>query len=121
MKTLIIDDDEIVRKQLAQVLHNMGYQTIQSGNGRHAWETLWENKDITLIVTDVMMPDMDGRELLQLIRGNSLFKELPVVVLSGVASEDIIGTMLSLGHCAYCSKPIDSKAFKDCVAHVLEK
>lgn len=107
MKVLVIDDDAIGRRMVTAAIQKMGYVTIQSGNGRHAWETIYENPDIRLVVTDMLMPDMDGKELVQLIRLHDEAVPLPVVILSGVVSEEDVQELLDLGHCTFIPKPID--------------
>lgn len=119
-KTLIIDDDITTRKVLGDAIEDLGMCAVQSGNGRHGWETLWENPDISLVVTDMMMPDMDGEELIRLIRGNSAFNRIPIVIVSGVANPKTIEELVRLGPCVFCEKPIDLAYFKHEVKKLLE-
>jgi len=119
MKVLIIDDDSLARKILVKALEKMGHVTIQSGNGKHAWETIYENDDIGLVVTDLMMPDMDGRELLQILRGNQAFASLPVLMVSGVVGEEALQGVMHLGHCRFCPKPLDLESLKKKVNELL--
>ena len=112
VKVLVIDDDILTRKVLSSMVEKLGYCVIQSGNGKHAWETLWENPDIALVVTDMMMPDMDGGELAQVIRGNQAFHELPIILVSGVVEMKEIDAIIKLGGCSFCKKPVASDEFK---------
>ena len=112
MKILVIDDDPLARKIVSSVVEKMGHISIQSSNGRHAWETLWDNSDIGLLVTDMMMPDMDGRELMHIVRGNQAFLELPVIILSGVVDEEEVEDLLKLGHCVFCRKPVKAEILR---------
>lgn len=109
---MVIDDDVTTRKILTNALTNLGHWTIESANGRHAWETLWENQDIGLVVTDMFMPDMDGGELTQLIRGNSTFEGLPIIIVSGVLEPSDVQPFLRFQRCAFLQKPIDIAQFK---------
>lgn len=118
-KILIIDDDIISRKMLATTVEKMGFITIQSSNGRHGWETLFENPDITLVITDMMMPDMDGKELLHILRGNESYANLPVILISGVASESEISTLLGLGPTRFLAKPLNIKRLAEMVHEIL--
>lgn len=119
MKTLVIDDDVIGRKILVKALESLGHWVIQSGNGRHGWETLWENQDTALVVTDMLMPDMDGGELTRLIRGNSLFEDLPIVIISGVVAESELDNLIKLPKVSFLPKPIDISKFKSSVSGLL--
>ena len=114
-KVLVIDDDVITRKMLVKSVEKLGYFVIQSSNGRHGWETLWENPDIGLVITDMMMPDMDGREFMKVVRGNQIFESLPVLIVSGVSSEADVADLLALGHACFCKKPLNNAELKESV------
>lgn len=118
-KALVIDDDLVTRMILVQQIEALGFMAIQSSNGRHGWETLWENQDVCLIVTDLVMPDMDGRELLKIIRGNESFKELPVIICSGVARGEEVQDLLALGHACFCAKPLDGRKLSELISQVM--
>lgn len=120
-KVLVIDDDVIARKIVCRNLEACGYTVIQSSNGKHGWETLWENRDIQLVVTDMMMPDMDGAELLRTLRGNMEFEELPVVLVSGVASAADVTPLLEMGPTVFCSKPLNPTELRNKVEHLLDE
>jgi CheY-like chemotaxis protein len=121
MKALVIDDDQVARKILAAALEKNGWSVIQSGNGKHGWETLWENQDIAMIVSDLAMPDMDGRELVQLIRGNQAFDNLAIVIVSGVIKQENAQDLLEFPHCRFCRKPVSLDVFKQTVAILMEE
>jgi CheY-like chemotaxis protein len=119
-KVLVIDDDRITRRMISKLVEGLGCITIQSGNGKHAWETLWENPDVQLIVTDMMMPDMDGRELVQIIRGNQDYRELPILIVSGVLDTKDVEDLLAFGHCRFCRKPLEPGELKGSVSALLK-
>lgn len=95
-KILLIDDDRSSRLVLKHLLEKMGFIVIQSANGRHGWETLSENNDIGFIITDMMMPDMDGRELIQLIRKDEDQQKVPVIIISGCFNPEDIKPILDI-------------------------
>ena len=119
MKTLIIDDDMTTRTLLVRAMESLGHWAVQSGNGRHGWETLWENRDTGLVVTDMIMPDMDGGELTQLIRGNAVFESLPIIIISGVLDESEVASLLEYPKCKFLSKPVNLDEFKALVRELL--
>ena len=106
---LVIDDDKVSRKVVTRCLERLGLQTIECENGRQGWETLWERNDINLVITDMVMPDMDGRELVHLIRAQDEVKDLPVIMISGIlSSEDIEPIMkISPTNTFFLSKPLN--------------
>jgi DNA-binding response OmpR family regulator len=118
-KVLVIEDDVVARSMIAKLVESLGYVAIQSCDGRQGWETLWENRDIALVITDMMMPDMDGRELIQILRGNEAFSSLPVVIVSGVLSEAEVKPLVDLGHCTFCPKPINPSELKARIGEML--
>jgi len=77
---LIADDDEDIREALAHVLEDQGYQVEQAINGLRALKIL-RTKTIDLLITDLLMPDMDGLELVNHIKNDH--SELPFILISG--------------------------------------
>ena len=121
-KILIIDDDKINRQILARAVEKMGLIVIQSANGKHGWETLSENEDISCVITDMVMPDMDGRELVYLIRYNEKFKDIPVLIISGVFSSEELDPILQISprNTFFLAKPIDIAALKKSVSELTQ-
>ena len=85
-KILVVDDTTLDRESLARLLEYEGFQTIRASNGKEGWATLY-NETPDLILLDLMMPAMDGITFLQQLRKSPLWKDLPVIVLTG-ASDD---------------------------------
>ena len=86
---LIVDDSELTRAMICDVLHGHGHRTIEAGNGREALERLVHDS-VDLILLDLDMPTMSGFEFLQTRQGDPELGEVPVVVFSSRgASEDL--------------------------------
>lgn len=81
MKILLVDDDEIFRTLLSEVLEEAGFEISAHENGRLAWEAL-QAEGADIVVSDVNMPEMGGYELLQLIREDARFANIPVVMMA---------------------------------------
>ncbi|MBI9076746.1 MAG: response regulator [Desulfatibacillum sp.] len=105
-KILIAEDDLITRKVLYKIVEGMGHSVIMSPNGRHAWETLETNSDIAMLITDVMMPEMDGRELIELVRGKEEYQNLPIIIISAVVGPKAVANLLKMGATLFLSKPL---------------
>lgn len=88
MKVLIVDDQEIDRELVKRMISD--YETIEEPSGTTAWRRLLEDKEITLLISDILIPDMDGRELVHLIRHNEDLCDLPVILISGGFSDGMI-------------------------------
>lgn len=90
MKILIADDDPIFISLVGDILADEGEEVLPAENGKIAWERLQaEGADVAVL--DVNMPEMDGAELLKLIREDARFKKLPVLLLAtGFMVSDLV-------------------------------
>ncbi len=107
-KILFIDDDESITFSSAKYLTRMGYSIILANNGDHGLRLVKENSsEISLIITDVMMPIMDGIELCRTIKLDSDLKNIPVLIISSLTdiSDKFIG--YDAGAEDYLTKPFD--------------
>ncbi|VGO22297.1 response regulator [Pontiella sulfatireligans] len=77
---LIIDDDPVIQKLFSQFLAGKGYQTAQAANGKEGLR-LMEERTPDLVITDILMPEMDGLEILMAIRSQR--GDIPVIAISG--------------------------------------
>ena len=80
MKILLVDDDDIFRMLLSEVLEGEGFEISAQENGQLAWEHL-QAEGADIVVSDVNMPEMGGMELLKLIREDARFAAIPVVMM----------------------------------------
>lgn len=103
---LIVDDDATVRKILCRMLTNSGYRISEAASGKDALKVLDANQ-ITLILLDIVMPEMNGIDVLKTIRKSYTVSELPVVMVSIKDNRDDVTRALSLGANDYVIKPID--------------
>ncbi len=106
IRILIVEDDEINRKLLTNILNTIGFNNIiQAQNGKIGWETLQKNS-VDLIITDWMMPEMDGLDLLKNIReSESNLKKLPVLMITALGKQDDIMKAAKLDVNGYIVKP----------------
>ena len=90
---LVVDDQEIVRRALATELEDAGFDVVEAGDGKDAWEC-FQQREPALVVTDVAMPRSDGLELLGRIRGES---DVPVIVFTAYGTVDAAVSALKSG------------------------
>ncbi len=117
MKTiLIVDDEAVIRDLCGRALK--GYDVVQAGNGQDAL-TLFDKGDIDVVLTDVMMPGMDGIELLKKIKQKE--PTVVVIVMTGFAEKDVILSALKADADDFVSKPLNLLQLKTAIDKALVK
>lgn len=106
IKIMVVDDEERMRKLVKDYLTIKGYEVIEAADGKEAVDVFLQNKDIALILLDVMMPNMDGWETLKIIRE---YSTVPVVMLTARAEEKDELQGFNLGVDEYITKPFSPK------------
>ncbi|MFO0664705.1 MAG: PAS domain S-box protein [Polyangiaceae bacterium] len=101
---LVVDDDAVSRHVLCQALSALGVPVIAADTGAHALAEM-RKECPSLILLDVVMPDIDGYELLATIRGDAVLSEVPVIVLTAVDAEDEIARAFEAGADDFVRKP----------------
>ena len=82
IKILVVDDESRMRKLVHDFLAREGYEVLEAGDGEEALDIFYKDKDIALIILDVMMPKMDGWQVCREIRVNS---KVPIIMLTAVS------------------------------------
>ena len=106
LKILVVDDEARMRKLVRDFLTNKRFAVIEAGDGEEAVDTFFAQKDIALVLLDVMMPKMDGWEVLKTIRK---YSRVPVIMLTARSEERDELQGFSLGVDEYISKPFSPK------------
>jgi len=106
-KVLIVDDDIRNIYSLTNVLEDEGMVCITAENGREAISKLNDNQDISIILMDIMMPEMDGYEATKEIRRDNKYSKLPIVALTAKAMKGDKEKCLEAGMSDYASKPVN--------------
>jgi CheY-like chemotaxis protein len=107
-KVLIIDDDVRNIFALSTVLGIHGMLTIHAENGKDGIAALEEHPEIEAVLTDIMMPEMDGYETMQVIRNIPQFAKLPIIALTAKAMKGDREKCIEAGASDYISKPVDT-------------
>lgn len=105
MKILIVDDDKLVLKAIAHNLNVEGYDTSTAEDGFQALDII-QKEEIDLIITDVMMPNVSGLALLNLLK-QFYYSNTPVILISTLDKGDFVLRSLGLGAIDFITKPID--------------
>ena len=104
---LIVDDDEKLSKMLAFLFMAKGFKVESANSGPAAFEVLERIKP-SIVILDIMMPVMDGFEVCEKVKGDPILKDIPVIILSALSSEQNREKSVSLGAYAYFEKPFKS-------------
>ena len=114
---LVADDSPFIRNTLCSALRSAGYSVIEAENGAEAWDVIQQrlalckqdgslfNSHISMLITDVEMPQMDGLHLTSLVRKEETLKDLPLAIFSSLASEDNKRKWIGLGANQILTKP----------------
>jgi CheY-like chemotaxis protein len=106
-KILVVDDDMRNVFALSKVLKEKGMEIIKAENGRMALDVLEKNKQVDLVLMDIMMPEMDGYEAMREIRKNPSWNRLPVIALTAKAMKEDRQKCIDAGANDYITKPVD--------------
>jgi len=107
-KVLVVDDDVRNIFALSSVLERRGVTVLTAGTGREAIATLEKTPEVAIVLMDIMMPEMDGYETMQVIRQNSLFRRLPIIALTAKAMKGDREKCLEAGASEYLAKPVNT-------------
>jgi CheY-like chemotaxis protein len=108
-KVLVVDDDVRNIFALSSVLERRGMTVLAAGTGREAIKTLESTPDVAIVLMDIMMPEMDGYETMQVIRQNASFRRLPIVALTAKAMKGDREKCLEAGASEYLAKPVNTE------------
>lgn len=119
-RILAIDDDDLARSVVCELLEIMGHEVVEASNSREGVET-FRRREIDLIITDLFMPPDGGLGVIQNVR--KFDQDVKIIVVSGMALENrdlIFKQVLEAGATDTLEKPIDPGKFKQMVTELLE-
>ena len=118
LKILVVDDEDRMRKLVRDFLVKAGYAVLEAADGSEAMEIIYANKDISLLILDVMMPRMEGWEVCREVRS---FSQMPIIMLTarGDERDELLG--FELGVDEYISKPFSPKILVARVEAILRR
>jgi CheY-like chemotaxis protein len=108
VRLLLVEDDMRTVYSLSALLQSRGCEVLVAENGREALEVLASKPDVSCILMDIMMPEMDGYETMRHLRQDDSFRDLPIIVLTAKAMAGERERCLQAGASDYLSKPVES-------------
>jgi sigma-B regulation protein RsbU (phosphoserine phosphatase) len=106
MKIMIAEDDAVSRRMLQGLLKKQGYEVLAAANGREAWET-FQREEISLLITDWIMPEIDGLHLCRMIRGEHRQKYTYIILITVMSGKGSYLEGIEAGADDFLTKPYD--------------
>ncbi len=120
MKVLVVDDALVARKYTSKLLSKYQFQVFQADGAKAAIRILIENPDIKLVITDYHMPEVDGFELVKMLRGKYDKQELTIIGISAEGKQSISAKFIKNGANDFLRKPFNEEEFYCRVIHSVE-
>ncbi|MFH1569293.1 MAG: response regulator [Gemmatimonadota bacterium] len=118
MEILIAEDSPTQAEQLRYILEQQGYRVAVAHNGREALSSVRRSKP-TIVLSDIVMPEMDGYELCRQIRDDPALQDLPVILLTSLSDPKDVIRALECGATNFITKPYDEEHLLTSIHHVL--
>ena len=122
-RILVVDDTPFNRQLLARLLRGLGHEPVEAEDGRQALARLRDpdQPPIDVILLDIVMPEMDGYEVLATLRDDPALRHIPVIVITGVDELDSVVRCLEMGAADYLPKTVDPAILKARIAASLAR
>lgn len=120
MKTiLIVEDSSTTRSLIRAVIDELGdFETVEASSGFEALKML-PQEEYDLIITDINMPDINGLELINFMRTNDRYRNIPIIIVSTERSEEDKKRGMALGATAYVTKPFQSIELQEAIKKII--
>jgi len=118
-KILLVDDSRLNRELAKELLERRGYQVLEADCGKEGIEKARQNKP-DIILLDIGLPDMNGLEVIKVIKKDPEIKSVPVVAFTGYNQHEEQKNFLASGFAGFISKPFDIQTFPQMVAKFLK-
>ena len=118
---LIVDDSTAIRKIIVRVLNQTGIalgDVLEACDGKEALKVL-EDRTVSLVLSDINMPNMDGIELLRALRADPQWRNIPVVLITTEGGQGRVEEAAELGATSYVRKPFNADQLRDKLAALL--
>ena len=117
---LIVEDSKAIRSMIRIVIEEQGgFFAVEAANGFEALKTL-PTRQFDLIITDINMPDINGLELINFVKSNPAYRDIPLIIVSTEKSEEDKKRGMALGASGYIEKPFKKEEFMSIVQNVLK-
>ena len=119
LKILVVDDESRMRKLVKDFLTKKNFQVLEAGDGEEAMDIFYKEKDIALLILDVMMPKMDGYQVAREVRAKRCTTSILMLTAKSAVEDRIYG--LNSGADYYLTKPFDTRELLACINALLRR
>jgi len=120
MKVLFVDDSPTMRRIMVNSLKKIGFtDLVEAENGEDALEKI--DGDVGLILADWNMPEMNGKEMVEELKANDQYKDIPIIMVTTRGTKDDVVTAVKIGVNGYIVKPFTPDTLKGKIKKVLNK
>ena len=117
---LVVDDDELARMEISRCVEQQGYSVSLAEDGAQALELL-RSQTFGLVLLDLLMPGVDGFEVLRQMKADATLREIPVIVITAVDEPESAAKCAEMGVIDHLTKPVDPKLLAERANAVLTK
>ena len=119
-KILIVEDSATMRSLIASTVEEMGgFELVEASNGFEALKAL-PSQHFDMIITDLNMPDINGLEIIKFVKEHSIYKSIPLVIVTTQVGEEDRKKGLALGASDYVTKPFEPDDLKKVIRRILK-
>ena len=119
-RILVIDDNEMSRRLIEFPLQRDGHEIIHADSGGRALALL-KTEEVDLIFLDLVMEDMDGREVLEALQSDNRLRDIPVVIVTGIEDADIASECVAAGASEFLYKPATAASLRELVGNLVQR
>jgi CheY-like chemotaxis protein len=119
-RILVVDDDPVMRTVIARALESLNCDLHLASDGIHALDAIRCNRNFDLLITDISMPVLDGRQLIATLKHDKSLPQIPILITSGVVGVHEIADLLDIGATMFVPKPIHAASFREDVVNCLK-
>jgi len=117
---LVVDDNRLNRLKLAHSLERQGYTVATAEDGQQALDMI-RAQSFDLVLLDIVMPEMDGYQVLERVKGDSTLRDIPIIVISAIGEMDSVVRCIEMGAEEYLPKPFNPVLLEARIGACLEK
>ena len=115
---LVVDDSATVRQQVSIALKQAGFAIVQASDGNEGLAALAADRSIVMVICDVNMPNMDGLEMVEQVKGKPEHKALPILMLTTEGHPSLVKRAKEAGAIGWMVKPFDANRLVQTVKHL---